>query len=667
MKKKRTYFPRPVLKNLADEIKKLVVTNEGRMFLLEMVEDIPIELRPHILEGLSSFYDKEMVAFFNLLRMEYGKELEASLDRGLEKFRMAGLNTANPIAFHGEFYGAFASCTRHSGRMTLDIAWDVGGTGVQVECFYLTFNPDGIHSFFVIEDMTRQQYEQDRRALSDIVSVTLEEARAIIAQVYSFNVRHMTRPALGRYLYEKYLPQDSEFDLATQLEVMKKITPRLAPRQLINSFFFALKSKDDLYMRYLTASKESLQSLFTLDYDQILQPGAVLLEGQVREVQGSRHTARVSAYSVTLEEGEFYRSEYRFYLLADAVIWSIGEIERTEHQLIPRESELHPLNAQVFCRVYEILDLDSLFELLDRVENMREIQELSYGMHMRVSSYEDDFSHGVALLTGVVADLVVNGDEFVVIVRDKDTLGDFHELLAGEYESPIILRGEYEVGLMTAYNYLGGQYPSFEELLLQEDGEIFGEDGMRFLTARYYIKDLKPVENRLESLKSLKVQLEDQYTVYYRLENQSPRPGLFVEYILGPGWLSLSAFGENDINQARKEFEERMYDCLEFEGMEIKDEGLFEVLTADVCKEHPELEAVLKEIYLDKWYNSRLPSLSGMSPSEASQTEEGKRLLWAMFKKIKQKENNQYLYGRRGRIRLNEYIRKLEQKKEGQP
>ncbi len=666
MKKKRTYFPRPVLKNLAEEIKKLAVNNEGRMFLLEMVEDIPIELRPHILEGLSSFYEKEMVAFFYLLKMEYGKELEASLDRGLEKFRMAGLDTDNPIAFSGHFHGAFASCTRHSGRMTLDIAWDVGGAGVQVECFYLTFNPDGIHSFFVIEDMTRQQYEQDRRALSDIVPVTLEEARAIIAQVYAFNVQHMTRPALGRYLYDKYLPQEDDFTTQDHLEVMKKVTPRLAPRQLVNSFFFALKSKDDLYMQYLMTSKEDLTSLFAVNYNEILMPGAVLLEGQVREVQGSRQTARVSAYSVTLEAGEFYSSEYRFYLLATSGIWSVGEIERIDRELIPADAELHPLNAQVYCRVYEIIDLDNLFELLDRVENMREIQELSYGMHMRVSSYEDDFSHGVALLTGVVADLVVNGDEFVVVVRDRDTLEDFHNLLAGEYDSPIVLRGEYEVGLMTAYNYLGGQYPSFEELLLQENDEFFGEDGMRFLTARYYIKDLKPVQNRLESLKSLKVQLEDQYIVYYQLDNQPARPGLFVEYILGPGWLSLSAFGETDINQARKEFEERMYDCLEFEGMEIKDEGLFEVLTTDVCKEHPELEAVLKEIYLDKWYNSRLPSLSGMSPSEASQTEEGTRLLWAMFKKIKQKENNQYLYGRRGRIRLHEYIRKLEQKKEGQ-
>lgn len=667
MKKKRTYFPRPVLKNLAEEIKKLIATNEGRMFLLEMVEDIPFEIRHHVLEGLSSFYEKEMVAFFYLLKMEYGKELEPSLDRALEKYRMAGLDVSNPIAFNGEFYGAFASSTRHSGRMTLDIAWDVGGSGVQVECFYLTFNPDGIHSFFVIEDMTRQQYEQDRRALADIVPLGLDEVRAILAQVYAFNVRHMTRPALGRFLYDKYLSPPGEFEACVQMEVMKKITPRLAPRQLVNSFFFALKSNDELYMQYLMAKKDNLQPFFTLNYNEIINFGAVLLEGQVREVQGSKHTARVSAYSITLEEGEFYHSEYRFYLLAAAGSWSIGDIERVSHELIPAQSDLHPLNAQVFCRVYEILDLDSLFEALDRVDNMREIQELSYGMHMRVSSFEDDFSHGVALLTGVVADLVVNGDEFVVIVRDKDSLDDFHHLLAGDYDASIVLRGEYEVGLMTAYNYLGGQYPSFEELLLQEDGDLFAEDGMRFLTARYFIKDLKSVQNRLESLKSLKVQLEDEYTVYYQMDNQPARTGVFVEYILGPGWLSLSAFGENDINQARRQFEERMYDCLEFEGMEVKDEGLFEVLTVDVCKEHPELEGVLKEIYLDKWYNSRLPSLSGMSPSEASQTEEGKRLLWAMFKKIKQKENNQYLYGYRSKIRLNEYIRKVEQKKEGQP
>jgi DNA phosphorothioation-dependent restriction protein DptG len=86
-------------------------------------------------------------------------------------------------------------------------------------------------------------------------------------------------------------------------------------------------------------------------------------------------------------------------------------------------------------------------------------------------------------------------------------------------------------------------------------------------------------------------------------------------------------------------------------------------LTPELKKEQPELEALLKEFYLNKWYYSHLTSLSGMSPSEASQTEEGTRLLWTMFKQIKQKENAVGNRNQQFRIHLKEYVRTVEQKK----
>jgi hypothetical protein len=64
-------------------------------------------------------------------------------------------------------------------------------------------------------------------------------------------------------------------------------------------------------------------------------------------------------------------------------------------------------------------------------------------------------------------------------------------------------------------------------------------------------------------------------------------------------------------------------------------------------------------MYLNKWYHSHLPTLSGMSPSEACKTEEGTRLLWTMFKRIKQKEQQRRMRGERKQIGLKEYIRKL--------
>jgi hypothetical protein len=99
----------------------------------------------------------------------------------------------------------------------------------------------------------------------------------------------------------------------------------------------------------------------------------------------------------------------------------------------------------------------------------------------------------------------------------------------------------------------------------------------------------------------------------------------------------------------------------EFKRLEL--DKVFDILTAEIKKEYPDLEPFLKDIYLNKWYNSQLPTLHGMSPCEAYQTEEGTRLLWAMFKKIKDRNGKRCGPGPIAGIQLKEYIRKLEQKK----
>lgn len=148
MKKKRqAAFPRAILKNLADEIKKMAGSNEGRLFILEMVEEIPYDIRAQVIEGLSAFYEDEIVEFFQLLKAEYGSEMESLCARALEKFSMAGLDISPPIFFQGTFLKAYATCSRHTGRLSVDIAWKASGKGVHVESFYLTFNADGLHSF----------------------------------------------------------------------------------------------------------------------------------------------------------------------------------------------------------------------------------------------------------------------------------------------------------------------------------------------------------------------------------------------------------------------------------------------------------------------------------------------------------------------------------------
>lgn len=664
MKHKKSYIPRPVLKNLADDVKRMVVNNEGRMSLLDMVEDLPFDIRPQVIDGLSAFHEPAMVWFFYLLKAEYGAELAEVCDRALEKCRMAGMDISPPVFFEGQFLKTYASVSRHTGRMTLDVAWDTGGTGIHVECFYLTFNPDGVHSFFIIDNITLKQYEHDRKTTSEMVELNLEETCYLLYEAFNLNVTHMSRPALGRFMYQKYLDQYVNQDYEWIKKLMRKLSARLTPRQVINSFFNALNQNDFAYIFSLLSERQFSLAQFYERFAELLNPDAMLLEGQAKEVQGSRHTARVKAHTVRVEDHKFSHSEYNFYLLYELGYWTIGDIERYSYALIDPASDRSPLSQQVLCRVFEIVDMEALFDVLDRVDNIREVEELPCGTHLRISYFDDNFNHGISFMSEVIADVVINGDELVVISQNRATIGDIDGFLNSEQTTAVVTRGDYEVSLKTAYTYLGGQYMSFEDLLLQEEEQTVYDDGMRFITTRYLIKDRKRVLERIDALKTLKIRLDKDYTVYYQIVKENGNSNFFAEYLLGSNWVNISTFGERDMSLARQEFEEQMYDYLEFDGMEVRNEGFFDLLTNEVKKEYPGLEPALKEIYLDKWYTSHLIPLSGMSPSEACQTEEGSRLLWALFKNLKQKSKAPHLQYKKN-IDLKEYIRKVEQKKEG--
>lgn len=665
MKRKKSRFPRPVLKNLVDDIKQMMLNNEGRLSVLDIIEDLPYEIRPQVIDSISAFHEQELVPFFYLLKMEYGNELAGVCDRVLEKCRMAGMNIDPPVFFTGKYIKTYASVSRHTGRMTLDVAWDTGGSGVYVECFYLTFNPDGVHSFFIINNISVKQYERDRKMVSDMVELNLEETCYLIQEAFNLNVNHMSRPALGKFLYQKYLGQNVNQNYEWVRNLLRRISARLTPRQIINSFFNALSHNDFAYVFSLLSGKQLSLSLFSKRFAELLNPAAILLEGEALEVRGSRNTARVKAYTIRVENHKFYRSEYCFYLLCEYDYWIIGDIERCTYELMEPDAEDSPLNTQVFCRVYEITDLEVLFEILDRVDNIREVDELPCGTHLRISYFDDNFNHGVSFLSAVIADVIINGSELVVISQNRATISDIHNLLDSEADTAVFTRGDYEVSLMTAYTYLGGEYISFEDLLFRGEEHPPCDDGMRFITTRYLIKDREQVVKRIEELKTLEIKLDNSCAVYYQILKETGSSSFFVEYLLGSSWVSVSAFGERDMSLARQEFEEQMYEYLEFDGMEVRNEGFFDILTTEVKREHPGLEPALKEIYLDKWYHSHLRPLSGMSPSEACQTEEGIRLLWAMFKNLKQNSKGPYRQLRRN-IDLKEYIRKVEQKKEGQ-
>ncbi|MGE5372232.1 MAG: hypothetical protein ACM3QZ_09610 [Solirubrobacterales bacterium] len=665
-RKKPRVFPRTLIKSLGEDIQSLMNSSEGRLLSLEILEEIPYDARTHVLEGLSSFYYDEIAVFFQLVREEYGKELEAVCTRALEKLQMAGVRTNPPAPREREFFKAYVTRTRHTGQLTLDVAWrDKPGT-LEVECFFLSFNSDGIHGFFVISEMSVVEYRKDRENVPDMIEISLEEASLLINQAYQCNVVHLTRPALGRILYRKYLREEGcQVQLPDVTAVMARISPELGPKELVNTFFFAWRYKDTAYIDAVTRDLQENQRLSPERLSEVLAPGMLLVEGHALDARTGRDRCLVKAYSVHVDEEELYRTELTFELARESGRWFIKDILTDTVVMISDGREGNPLQDQVECAVYDILDIDSLFNVLETVHDIREVGELPFGVHLRVIKSDEKVpDEGVYFLSGVMADIVINGDELVVIAREPEDLAEIDGMLAAE-SMPVQSVSRHRVEIITAYSYLSGQYLNFNDMLADEEEELFFQDGLRFLTARYACFDRDGVKTRLCERVGSAYQLSSDCEVFYEY-TVGDRKLLLAEYLLGPNWVTVSAFGERELGAVRERFETGIKESLAFEGMEVRCEGIFELITADVRKQYPQLETELKRAYLDKWFASNLKPLSGMAPRDAIRSVEGKRLLWQMFKEMKRKEKIRKELGVRSAIELKEYVRhvdELEKKK----
>ena len=73
--------------------------------------------------------------------------------------------------------------------------------------------------------------------LPDMVRISYEEACFMIKEAYSNNIKYMTRPALGKFLYRKYLDSESVLDSAAQSDLVRRLRFSLEPRELVNTFF----------------------------------------------------------------------------------------------------------------------------------------------------------------------------------------------------------------------------------------------------------------------------------------------------------------------------------------------------------------------------------------------------------------------------------------------
>jgi hypothetical protein len=114
MKNRNGDYTKQMLQQRVEEINKYIDSNWGKLLLLEIFEEIPLDVRTSILEGLGTFRSPQMVEYFRLINIEYGREYESVCQRILTKYRLAGLEIDFEKPFPLKFYKVYASCSRHT-------------------------------------------------------------------------------------------------------------------------------------------------------------------------------------------------------------------------------------------------------------------------------------------------------------------------------------------------------------------------------------------------------------------------------------------------------------------------------------------------------------------------------------------------------------------------
>ncbi len=656
---KEKIIPRSLLSRLVGDIKHMMESNEGRLFALEMLEEIPASFRSMVIDSLAGFHERELAVFFHLLREEYGSELEAAISKALSKLAMAGVPVTRPEFSRGRFFAAYATRTRHLGQITVDVAWEKPSGGLDVECFCLTFGPEGVHSTFALSDVAVRDFEADRRKLSMVEDISLKEAAFLIRESYQFNLIHMTKPGPGRFLFRKYLDMPFALSEAQRRELFERLSEPLSPKQLVNSVFLALRRRDHSYIVALVDEEKLCQKDFVQYLQSVLGTGHALMEGYAVGVKTGGRYAVVKAQCVTLADEEVEYRELSFYLKKRRGNWYIYDVYSQLFESASTSSEEVSPFFKVFCYVYEVLDIDELLGTLELLNHVEDAGEIPGGIHLRIGQHDDDFVGGGFFLPGMWADIVLKGDEMVMMGKDLKALETLHELVTKEQQTVLIMRREMSV--LAAYKYLSGQYLSLHDVVAGGQEDSIFEDGMKFVSARYFMRDRDRVLTKLQGVAGQRYDLPGGLQVHYeyRVTAESSAEIFVAEYIVGDNWVTVSAYGDGEISAVRKQFEQGIEDCLHFEGLEIKEAGIFEILTREIKAQYPNLEARLKKAYLDKWYFSKSNDLGGISPAQARQSEEGQRRLWALFKEMSRKRKTGWRGDSIRRPGLREYLERV--------
>jgi hypothetical protein len=650
-------FPKQFIHTVAQGIIDQVQSNAGMLAMLELFEEVPPEFRHRLLSSLSVVHDTAIAAFYHVVILEYGQKYEDIAARALQKLYMAGVQSPPLDFLPGRFNRAYCTGTRHLGRVNLMIIWETAADDFAVENFLLHFSPEGIVNYMLMEHVGRQhsaEFPFDDTLLSNMQELTEEETRLLLTSAYQFNCDYSNPPALGLYLFRRHFLD--AIDLADMYAVIRRVSKPTSARQYVNTIFLALQKLDWLYLAAISDEAQILPAQWRQLFAEFYSQEQSLVEGGVTRAETLHDLTVIKAYAIGLRETKIIKTTYTFSLAQRQDGWRIVALAKNRTYELKEHSRLNPLNVRMYCQTYEILDVDELITLLGELDKIQEVGELPNGLHIRVMTWQYDIEQVVCAMSGALADMVVSGDELAVICRDQAVLESLHQRIM--LFDILQKTGEYRLPLKTVLHFLDGGYAHLEDVCVETDYEyLMGED-MRFITAKYEIADFSQLQAFLSAVPhTRRYVLEEDVFLHYQFSAEDMEH-FVAEYILEHQYLAVSGFGNRAVETVCRNVEKALAGQVAFLGVEIRPTSIFDLLTPEIMRHFPQIAYDFKAIYLDQWYHSKSPYLDGMTPADASKTENGRRLLWSMFKIIQKKLGQDTLLG--PNLTLREFMDKLE-------
>lgn len=462
-------LPKKLMEKLAGDLDELLETHEGALLALQLLENLPEQVKVSLVANLSMIHTEEVAKFMNLVEQEYpGEDTGAVAQRSLKKLKLAGVeidkNKMAPIedSIHNFYLGSI-SRTRLKGTVNLVLLFLNRSNPQTLDAYFFTlsFCELGIKEFFYVREIS---YEQAGTIIQDETyqQLSFSQSLKLLDLAYQLNTEWDSLPALGLFIYQPLLKQAETLTEQIEYDFYPILSQELNPTILINGFCLAMRTEDQELMDYLTQNCDSsLPQVGLLLFNEVIQVEEL-------EEKEENHVIEVTNRLIVEEDDGLYELYWRITLeyLAD------NRLTITNIQQLPDKNIIHwdwleeNLSAKKATTAYFMHQPHAVRLFIESLDGMELFQDGDDVDFYKWWDLDTILQKGICLKNGVTADLFLSEEELVIMTDDEEKLNQVKEFFEANLNQELEML-EVEVPIEVIYKIFDENNLSFNQMIDQ--------------------------------------------------------------------------------------------------------------------------------------------------------------------------------------------------------